>query len=118
MVHASVDDYLASLPPQGREALGTIRAVLHDAVPGADEGISYGMPVLLVRGQPLVHFAAWKRHTSLYPVPDGDAEAQRLLAPYLAERSTLRFPLREPVPVDVVRRVAELHLARLGHSGP
>ena len=114
MAHASVDDYVASLPPQAREALGTIRAVLHEAVPGAEEGISYGMPVLLLGGQPVVHFAAWKRHTSLYPVPEGDDEARRLLAPYLAERSTLRFPLREPVPVEVVRRVAELHLARFG----
>lgn len=110
---ATVDEYIASFPPETGAILSRVRATIHDVVPDAGEKISYQMPAITVDGRPLVHFAGWKRHLSLYPVPDDPALAQRL-APYRAEKSTLRFPFAEPVPYDLIADVVRSLLARRG----
>jgi len=57
-------------------------------------------------GRDLVYFAAWRKHLSVYPVPDADEALARELAPYLAGRGTLRFPFSKPVPYPLIGRVA------------
>ncbi len=102
---ATVEDYLQSLAPEVRSALEDVRAAIHQAAPGADEAISYNIPTLRRDGRSVVHFAGWKAHVSLYPMPDGDAELERDLAPYSSGKGTLKFPLAEPIPLELVRRV-------------
>ncbi len=102
----TVDAYIASFPDDVRQSLEAVRQTLHAAVPGAGERISYQIPTLTLDDRSLVHFAGWKRHLSLYPGPDGDADLERELAPYRSGRGTLRFPLNEPMPLDVIARVA------------
>ena len=67
--------------------------------------ISYNIPTLKRDGRSVVHFAGWKAHVSLYPMPDGDADLERDLAPYSSGKGTLKFPLAEPIPLELVRRV-------------
>jgi len=76
------------------------------------ETISYGIPTIMLGGRPLLYFAGWKRHISLYPAPAGDEALERRLGPYRAEKSTLKFPLSQPVPYDLVAQVARLSLRR------
>ena len=64
---ASVDDYLASLPPEQREVVEEIERRVLLGVPGADRVIRYDMPTWQVEGVSLVHAAAWKQHVSLIP---------------------------------------------------
>jgi uncharacterized protein YdhG (YjbR/CyaY superfamily) len=64
-----------------------------------------------------VHFAAWKHHLSLYPVPDADPAFAAELAPYLAGKGTLRFPLDQPIPGGLIERVVTL-LAQQRHGQP
>ncbi|GAA4355943.1 iron chaperone [Angustibacter luteus] len=99
-----VDAYLETFPDDVRDVLGRIRRTAHDAVPGATEKISYGIPTLVLDGRSLVHFAGWKQHVSLYPAPDDHALAQRI-EPYHNGKGTLRFPLDRPVPYDLVADV-------------
>ena len=102
---ASVDDYVATFAPDVREVLETIRAAAHRAVPDGGETISYNIPTITLDGRSLVHFAAWKHHVSVYPAPEADDDLARDLAPHVAGRGTLKFPLSEPFPVELFERI-------------
>ncbi len=52
-----------------------------------------------------MYFAGWKRHVSVYPIPDGDATFEAEIAPYRSGASTARFPLGRPIPYDLIGRV-------------
>ena len=69
---ASVGEYIASFPADVQPVLEDVRRAILGAVPGAGEAISYGIAAITLDGTPLLYFAGWKRHVSLYPVPAGD----------------------------------------------
>ena len=113
-----VDGYIESFPEPARAVLSEMRMVLHQAVPGAGETISYEIPTLTLDGRSLVYFAGWKRHVSVYPVPAGDDAFEAAIAPYRSGRGTLRFPLAEAIPYDLVTELARLLAAdRPGTAG-
>ncbi|MEU8078495.1 DUF1801 domain-containing protein [Catellatospora citrea] len=102
----TIDDYIDSFPTEVQDVLQQVRRTILAAAPAqAGQAISYGIPTITLNGRYLVYFAGWKHHVSVYPVPDGDAAFEEVVAPYRAARGTLRFPLREPVPYDVIARV-------------
>ena len=115
---ATIDDYIGAFPADVRSILEEVRARLRSAVPTADEGISYGIPVLTLDGRYLVYFAGWKHHISVYPLPEGDATLVEAMAPYVAGKGTLKFPLSEPIPYDLIERVAARLLEERSASDP
>ncbi len=104
----SVDTYLASLAPQIRGPIETLRQTIRGVLPDAEEVISYGIPAFKSAGRVVVHYAGWKSHLSLYPIPEVDAETETQIAPYRAGKGTLRFALDEPLPVALVVSVVTL----------
>jgi uncharacterized protein YdhG (YjbR/CyaY superfamily) len=106
----SVDDYIASFPEDVQAILQRVRATIRDALPDAGETISYHMPTVTVGAEPLFYYAGWKRHISIYPAPISDDRIEQLLAPYRSDKSTLKFPISDTIPYELIRRVAELHL--------
>jgi len=104
----TVDEYIASRPADVQEMLSEIRSRLRTAIPEAGETISYGIPTMTLHGKHLVYFGAWKHHIAVYPIPAGDLAFEQEIAPYRAGRGTLRFPLREPIPHDLIQRLATL----------
>jgi uncharacterized protein YdhG (YjbR/CyaY superfamily) len=102
---ATVDEYIASYPPDVRVILEKIRRTILAAAPGTEETISYGIPTVTLDGRYLIYFAAWIRHISVYPIPEADAALQQDLAPYKHARGTLRFPLNRPIPYELIQRV-------------
>jgi uncharacterized protein YdhG (YjbR/CyaY superfamily) len=110
----SVDEYLASFPPAARAVLEEVRRTIHRAAPEAEEAISYQIPTFKLDGKPVVYFAGWKHHISLYPVPEADGATAERLARYQTGKGTLRFPLDQPVPYDLVAQVVALLLAARG----
>ena len=114
----TVEEYLDTFPDETRQVLEDVRRTLHRAVPGSGEAISYQIPTITLDGSALLYFAGWRQHVSVYPVPEGDAELARLLAPYLSGASTLKFPLSQPMPHDVLERVARTHLERRRQGAP
>jgi uncharacterized protein YdhG (YjbR/CyaY superfamily) len=104
----SVDDYIASQPKEVRGLLERVRAAIAKAVPGAEEQISYGIPAFKLDGRPVLYFAGWKQHYSLYPSTAPLVEAfKKELAPYeVNNKGTIRFPLSEPVPVKLIAALA------------
>ncbi len=103
----TIDDYISSQPGEVQEILTEIRRVIHSAVPGAGERISYQMPTITLDGSSLVHFAAWKRHIGLYPLPPADEAFAAELAPYDTGKGTARFSLDQPMPYDLIARIAD-----------
>ncbi|WP_125610160.1 iron chaperone [Specibacter cremeus] len=109
---ATVDDYIASFPAPVQEVLQELRRTILDTAPHLAESISYGMPTMSLDGKPVVFFAGWKHHVSLYPLPAGDAEFSRDVAPYLAAKGTVKFPLDKAVPLELVARIVTLLVER------
>ena len=104
----SVDQYIETLPEDTREVLQTVRRAIRKAVPGGEEVISYKMPAYRFPGGPMLWFAGWKKHFSLYPATGRMMKALREdLASYTVEKSTIRFPLSQPVPVKLIERIAK-----------
>jgi uncharacterized protein YdhG (YjbR/CyaY superfamily) len=102
---ATIDDYIASFPEDVQSVLQQVRRTIREAAPEAEETISYQIPAFKLNGKSFVHFAGWKRHISLYPIPDGNDAFQQRIAPYRAGKGTLRFPLQKPIPFDVIASV-------------
>ncbi len=103
----SVDDYIASFPKETQLVLQRLRGTLRKALPGAQEVISYNMPAYRLADRPVIWFAGWKRHYSLYPLTGRLFEAFRdELAPFRFNKSTLRFPISTPVPASLIARIA------------
>jgi uncharacterized protein YdhG (YjbR/CyaY superfamily) len=114
MTATSVDEYLAALPDVSRIALQGVRAVLRDVVPGGVEVISYGMPTVTLGGRMLVSYAAFAKHCSLFPASGAVMAALGAeLAPYFAEKATLRFSPTDPIPHDLLERVIAVRVAEV-----
>ena len=107
---ASVDEYIGSFPADVQEVLQEIRRRLHDVVPGAGEKISYQIPTITLDGKALLYFSAWKEHISVYPIPPVDDALAAELEQYKAGKGTLKFPLMQPIPYDLIARVAQAFL--------
>ena len=104
----SVDKYIASQPEAMRSILRRVRSTIRNAVPGAQEVISYNIPAYKLHGGPVLYFAGWKQHYSLYPATGGVVGAFKdELAPYKVSKGTIRFPLSQPVPVKLIGRIAK-----------
>ena len=84
-------------------------------MPKAEEVISYKIPAYKLRGGPVLYFAGWKQHYSLYPATGSLAAAFKDdLAPYELSKGTIRFPLSEPVPVRLISRIAKFRAKEAG----
>ncbi|HEX3471467.1 MAG TPA: DUF1801 domain-containing protein [Silvibacterium sp.] len=104
----SVDEYIASQPEAVQGVLECVRSAIRKAMPAAQEVISYKIPAYKLNGAPVLWFAGWKRHYSLYPAGDRIVAALKDdLAPYEINKGTIRFPLSEPVPVKLIERIAK-----------
>ncbi|MEC3917332.1 iron chaperone [Nocardia sp. CDC160] len=112
----TVEEYLAGQPAPMREALEHVRATVRAALPEATETLSYKMPTVEVGGKPIMYFAGWKKHLSVYPVPRGDAAFEAAIAPYRVGKGSLNFPLKNPVPFELIGDIAtRLATQRGGH---
>jgi len=103
----NIDEYIAAFLPEVQEILEKIRFATRNAAPDAQETISYQIPAFKLNGT-LVYFAAFKKHIGFYPPIRGDAKLMKAVSPYAGEKGNLRFPLDQPIPYDLIERIAKL----------
>jgi uncharacterized protein YdhG (YjbR/CyaY superfamily) len=107
---ATIDAYIDRFSPEIQEILQRIRAIVHEVAPEAKEKISYQMPTFYLNGN-LVHFAAFQRHIGLYPTPSGIEAFDKELAPFKRAKGSVQFPLDQPIPYELIRRIVEHRVA-------
>jgi uncharacterized protein YdhG (YjbR/CyaY superfamily) len=109
---SQVRAYLASVPPDARRKLQKVRAAIRAAAPGAVEGFSYRMPMFRLGGRPLVWYAAFTNHISLFPM---GAAIRRAFAADLkgcgVSTGTIRFPMSHPPSASLVKRLVKARVA-------
>jgi uncharacterized protein YdhG (YjbR/CyaY superfamily) len=110
---SSIDEYIETFPEDVRDILERLRQTIHAAAPGAVEAISYQMPTFKLNGKYLIHVGGWKHHIGLYPIPPGDEAFQEAIAAYKDAKSTVRFPLDEPIPYNLVTKMVTLRLEEI-----
>jgi uncharacterized protein YdhG (YjbR/CyaY superfamily) len=103
-----VDAYIAAVAPEARVMLNSMRRIIKSAAPKAVERISYRIPLYEQHGH-LVGFAAWKTHCTLYVVSTKKLDADDI-APYLHAKTSLHFPLDQPLPAALVRKIVKTRL--------
>ena len=109
IAYTTIDEYILNFPPQTQEILKTLRTVIKEAAPGADEKISYQMPTFALNGN-LVHFAAFKKHIGLYPAPSGIGSFELELSQYKSGKGSVQFPIDKPLPYDLISRIVKFRV--------
>ena len=104
----SVDEYIASQPAAVQGLLARVRSTIRQALPRAEELISYQIPAYKLDGRAVIYFAGWKHHYSVYPATKPLVAAlKEELTEYELSKGTIRFPLSKRVPVNLIKRIAK-----------
>ena len=115
MSAGEVDEYLRGVEEPKRRTLQTLRRTILEIVPEAEQVISYRIPAFRVHGQTVAGFAAFKNHLSYLPF--SGSVLPRLsdrLAGYEMTKSSLHFPVDQPLPEALVRELIDTRLAEAG----
>ena len=107
----SIDEYIDTFPEGMQTILKQVRKTIKAATPEAGERISYGIPTFTLNGKYLIYFAGWKHHISIYPIPIGDDAFNQEIAPYIAGKGTLKFPIDKPMPLKLITKIVKLKVA-------
>lgn len=102
----TVDEYLATFPPETKILLKKIRATIKVAAPQAEEMISYGIAGYKYHGI-LIYFAGFTNHVSMYPAPRGTEIFKKELSRYKGGKGTVQFPLDKPLPLKLITRIVK-----------
>ncbi len=99
-----VNEYIAWQPAELQAKLRQLRKAIKQAVPQAEEGISYMMPAYKLHGA-LVYFGAYKNHIGFYPTGSGISAFKKELSVYETSKGTVRFPIDKPLPLRLISRI-------------
>jgi uncharacterized protein YdhG (YjbR/CyaY superfamily) len=118
MKPTTADEYVATFPTEIQHALKRLREAIYDTIPQATEKIRYAMPAVMLDGHYVVHYAAWKNHIGLYPIPPLSADLELKVAPLRSTKDTVHLAHGTPIPTDLIRRlVTELVQLRASITG-
>ncbi len=105
MAFASHEEYFDSVALEARPLLEAIQAKVESLLPDAQRCVGYSMPAYRAR-RIFFYFAAFKKHIGIYPPVGHDAELMVELEPYRGPKGNLSFPFKQPLPLDLIGRVA------------
>jgi uncharacterized protein YdhG (YjbR/CyaY superfamily) len=103
---STIDAYLANLPPETAALVQTIRSMVSETFPTAEEVISYQMPAFKLE-KIFLYVGAFKKHIGIFPPLHNHLELQETLTPYRGPKGNLKFPLDQPLPLELIGQVIE-----------
>ena len=107
---SDIETYIQQFPDEVQEILQTIRKLINENAPGANEHFAYGMPAYKLYKKPLVYFAAFKNHIGFYATPSGHTEFQEELSKYRHGKGSVQFPLDKPIPYKLIERIVKFRV--------
>ena len=108
----TIDEYLATVKPDQRRTLASLRKTIHAVAPRLEECISYGIPAFRFNGHSLVFFGAWANHCSFYPGSSGTLKKfQSDLKSFQITKGTIRFSPDNPLPLALVKKLVKARIA-------
>ena len=107
---SSIEGYKKKYPKNIQRILNDFKQVIMKLAPTAQETISYGIPTFDLNGKHLVHFAAFKKHIGFFPTPSSISVFKKELSGYKTSKGTVQFPLDEPVPFDLVKKIVRFRI--------
>lgn len=108
---AQLKNYLAALEPAQRKFLKEIRELIRAAAPAATDSFSYGIPAVRLKGKPLVYYAAWQKHASMYPIAASISKED--LKGWRTSKGTVQFPYAKPLPAALIRKLVKARIPEL-----
>ena len=105
-----IDDYIKKYPKDIQKTLNDFRKIIRKLAPTSEESISYGIPTFDLNGKHLVHFAAFKNHIGFFPTSSPIPVFKKELAGYKTSKGTIQFPLDQPIPFDLVKKIVEFRV--------
>ena len=102
----SIQEYFSWFTPEIQAKLQQMREILRQAVPEAEEVISYHMPAFKTT-EVLVYYAAAKSHLGYYPTSSGVTNFKEELAGYVTSKGAIQFPYDEDLPVQLIGESAQ-----------
>lgn len=112
-LYASSDQYLAEQSEANRQELNRIRQLVIQLVPEAEESISYGMPAFKYKGKPLLYYAAFKDHLSVFPTSGPISEIEDQLKEFKTGKGTVSFTLKNPLPDSIIEKLVMVRVAQI-----
>ena len=104
-VPKNVDEYISMKEESAHPLLMQIRDTIKNAIPDATEKISWGMPTYKKKHN-LIHFATAKKHIGIYPGEEAVTHFANELSEYSFDKGNIRIPYKEPLPLDLIKRIA------------
>ena len=101
-----IDEYIRAQKADIQPRLEILRDIIRNAIPKAEEKISYGMPTYW-RGCNIIHFAAMKNHIGIYPGDEAVSAFSDRLTEYKTSKGTIRFPYDKELPLELIAEIAE-----------
>lgn len=110
ITYESINTYISGFSLEVQEILNTLRKVIKEAAPEAEEKISYQMPTFALHGN-LVHFAAYPKHIGFYPTPSGINAFKDELSGYKGAKGSVQFPIDKPMPYELISKIVTFRVA-------
>lgn len=112
--HSEVDTYLDQFTGELRVRLDVIRELIRSEAPDAQESLAYGLVGYKLNGKPLVYFGGFAHHIGFYATPNGHEAFAEDFSRYKQGKGSVQFPLDQPLPIDLVRRVVQYRKQQVG----
>ena len=102
----TINEYIMYQDKEKQADLFLIRQTMQQALPEAEERISWSMPTYW-KGCHLIQFAAFKKHIGLYPGPEAVEAFTEQLTEYKTNKGTIQLPYSKPLPLELITEIAK-----------
>lgn len=118
MTATSISGYIDQYDGDVRQRLLAVYDMIRSAVPdGAEESISWRMPIFKLGTEPLFFFTGTKQHIGFYPTPDAIEHFSAELADYGTTGHAIKLPHKTPLPTELIREIIAWRVQQLPSGG-